>query len=830
MSRTDLRRALRTIMGTFLCIAATAYVPGAHAGDTNGPAWKADLGEEIKAIRYLDDHTHVLFASNEYVWLYDIASGKKVWNEELKDFNKKGLRYVVQGSKFFVSASKSVQCYDVMTGSKLWETPVPGVDQDDYRTREEISSDALMIGYEHQRVLFNTNDGKILLNVTINEKAKEKGAPVLFDFAKEHKDLVLLKGDKVGLYDLVTGAQLFAGENYEPNYDLVKKDLPWYYQMPDDKALLMVLDDEVVVIDAAGNKEMFRRKLDFDDSHQVLIPTTQGCAVLTKEKIVHINMENGSVAEAAIPQSEIRTMQLFNVAGKDILLVSLKDKVMAIDIGAGTTLWQSRDGDPKFEGFVHRYVRQDGSDALVMVATGRKSGDEEGTTLYAMRLDLTTGAVKYRTPVALGKEVVSYGGSLLGSIGKAYLAMATLGLSTIGGGPDFGYSNIGFDYDVTEQDGKLIVAIVTSAEMLNPETRKDGGEGFCEVDESTGAALYRSYFPILDGSDRYTSVAYVDKQTVYLTGKNSLIAFDLAAGKKLWSIGKELDDAQVVDMSVIDGVLYAKCGKKTYSAVFLVGDQSFSAHLNNTATEDKLDVNEESKTKPFEFLAIEPTSGKILWRAEAENDPSLAEGDFGLTQTRSSFSFHEMKLASQGYGAERSNIVKPFEFSSYYNSGSQELYYCDLENVYALKLGRDGGKVDWQFSLKKNDVGAIEFEKAFAYNKRDHKLTQPLRLEYSGGKLVVYGPDGIASIDPASGKARWTHEWSFDWKKVRYFPQLVDQKLVYCVDSKLTRIDLNGGSVDWQVKLDKGTGLYASPTNDYIITLNNKEADGFPLK
>jgi len=58
----------------------------------------------------------------------------------------------------------------------------------------------------------------------------------------------------------------------------------------------------------------------------------------------------------------------------------------------------------------------------------------------------------------------------------------------------------------------------------------------------------------------------------------------------------------------------------------------------------------------------------------------------------------------------------------------------------------------------------------------------------------------------------------------------VDNKLVYCVDSKLTRIDLTSGVVDWQVKLDKGTGLHASPDNAYIITLNGKEASAFPLK
>ncbi|HTR80467.1 MAG TPA: PQQ-binding-like beta-propeller repeat protein [Bacteroidota bacterium] len=801
-----------------------------YGGDINGPTWKADLGKEIQAIRYLDGNTNVLFASNKYVWLYDVASGKKIWNAELQDYNKKGLRYVTQGNKFFISTSKTVQCYDALTGSRLWETTVPDVDQDDYRSREKIANDALMIRYEDQRVLFNTTNGKILLNVTINAKAKDKGAPVLFDFPKQGKDLVLLKGDKAGLFDIATGAQLFVGENYVPDYDLVKKDLNWYYQMPDDEAILLVLDGEVVVIDAVNNKEILRRKLDIDDSHQVLMPTTQGCAVFTKDKIVHFNMENGSVVEVNVPYDDIRTMQPYVVNGKDVLLMSLKDKMVGIDLVGGKIMWQTKEGDPNFEGFAHRYIAQDSEDAIVTYARPRKGGDESGTYLYAMKVNLLTGNLEYKTTVALGKDVVSHGGGLLGSIGKAYLAMATLGLSTIGSGADFGYSNIGFDYDVMEENGRLITAIVTSAEMLNPDTRKEGGEGFCAVDEKTGAVVYKSYFPILDKSDKFTSASFVDNNVVYLTGENRLIAFDLVAGKELWSIEKELDDAQVFDMAMIDGVLYAKCGKKAYTAVFLIGDQSFYAHLNNQATEDKLDVDEDSKTKPFCFLAVDPASGKILWRTETENDPALAEGDFGLSNTHASFSFHEMKLAMQGYGGDRSKVVKPFDFTSYYNPDAKELYFSDLEKVYALKLGRDGGKIDWEFSLKKNDVGAIEFEKAFAYNKRDHKMTQPLRFEYSGGKMVVYGPEGIAAIDPATGKPLWTREWSFDWKKVRYFPQLVDNKLVYCIDSKLTKIDLGSGAVDWQVKVDKDTGLYPSPDNNYIITLNDEVASAFSLK
>ena len=199
----------KILLFSFLAVVSFAE---SFAGDSQGAAWKTNFGKPIKAVRFLDDSTHILLASSESIGLFDAVSGKKIWEMELKGMAKKGIKYVLHGGKFLISTPKTVQCYDAMTGTRLWETEVPGVDQDDYKSADKGSPNVIMIRYEDQRVLFDMSTGKILLNVTINADLKGEGGYVLYDLAKQGKEIVMLKGDKLGLFDINTGAQLFAGE------------------------------------------------------------------------------------------------------------------------------------------------------------------------------------------------------------------------------------------------------------------------------------------------------------------------------------------------------------------------------------------------------------------------------------------------------------------------------------------------------------------------------------------------------------------------------------------------------------------------------------------
>ena len=212
-----------------LAILSAVSFAAAFAGDSEGSAWRANFGKPIKAIRFLDDSSHILLASSESIGLFEATSGKKVWEMELKGMAKKGIKYVLHGDKFLISTPKTVQCYDALTGTRLWETEVPGVDQDDYKSADKGSPNVIMIRYEDQRVLFDMNTGKILLNVTINADLKNKGGYVLFELPKQGKEIVMMKGDKLGLFDVNTGSQLFAGEKVRSE------------QRPGKKALFVVV-------------------------------------------------------------------------------------------------------------------------------------------------------------------------------------------------------------------------------------------------------------------------------------------------------------------------------------------------------------------------------------------------------------------------------------------------------------------------------------------------------------------------------------------------------------------------------------------------------------
>ena len=71
--------------------------------------------------------------------------------------------------------------------------------------------------------------------------------------------------------------------------------------------------------------------------------------------------------------------------------------------------------------------------------------------------------------------------------------------------------------------------------------------------------------------------------------------------------------------------------------------------MNNQVKDDKIDFKKETNDTPYGFMAIDPSAGKILWRIETNEDPSLAQGSFGLNSQPNSFSFHSIVLGFGGY-------------------------------------------------------------------------------------------------------------------------------------------------------------------------------------
>lgn len=807
----------------FLLTSAVVFASAAFSKDNDKPKWKAELDDDINAIRFLDnDEQHVLLASGKYVYLYDALSGQKVWNKKLDDYEKKGIRYHMVGDKFLVSASKSLQCYEALTGKLLWDTKLNDIDQSDYQWAEKVTPNIITMAYDNIEVGIDLTSGKELWRAEHKMHSDLRASLRWHPIDDKTKQLLSLSSGKMVLFDYVNGKAICSVENAEYNPDLVKNGSPVYYHGDNSASVVALLDDEVLVFDCNTGK-VNRLPLKMNTDITVLHAADTGCVVVGKEKSLYIS-DAGKVTELNFKASEFKRLIGLNVNGKSIALIALVNKMLAVDELAGAVLWTSAPNDPQFEGFIHRVVKQDGQNLICTYARPRDSGDEEGTMLYVTSIDVPSGKVNYRTPAAFTEHVPSSGGGFF----KAYLAVATMGLSMLGGssGPGEG---IGIDYTIMESGDNIVVNIATVKGALNPDTRKSTGEGFCAVNMKTGAVAYKNYFGVMEGIDAevkdYLS-SYRNGETYYLVGYKKVIAFDLQTGKILWMLGKELD-GQVFNLDLVDGVLYAKLGRNQQSAIYDPGDHSFSAYYNGYARDASIKFKDQFDKDPYGFAAIDPTSGKLLWRVETDKDPARATREFKLGSPYAGAMWNVLSTTAGDF----TPIVQNFDFGKFYQPETKRLIYSDGSKIYALQAGtKSSDDPIWSTKLGSIDAGSIDFEKSFSYNERKDEMAKPLGIFYDGKNLLVFGPDGFSSVDPSTGKAKWSHEWEYSMETLKVYPEITGNKIYYCVGGQFARVNLDNGATEWNVEVDKKAGIYFSPKRTFAVSLYKDEASGFDLR
>jgi outer membrane protein assembly factor BamB len=498
----------------------------------------------------------------------------------------------------------------------------------------------------------------------------------------------------------------------------------------------------------------------------------------------------------------------------------MENQLVCLDLANGKEQWRSKEGDPSFAGFVHRYRSTDGklmvegNRIVTTYVESQSSGDNKGTHLYVMGIDGLTGAVAFKVHAALAERALSSGGGLFSVLGKITAAAMTFGISAAADllSPDIGFSNIGFDYGLVQEDGIVRVYVVTPAEMLNPDTRAEHGEGVCAVDIRSGKKLYGEYFAIAEGiKPEYLPLGLVSdgNNQVYFAGKKRVVGFNLSTGKRLWTLEEGLD-GQPFDLGLVDGSLYVKLGKTLYSNSYREPRGGFWNTLSGTSQSEKFEINKEWSVDPFGIAAIDPANGKLLWCFEMDNDPSLAVGS----------------LEDAGGGV----IEKHLDFAEYYDQVNRVFYVSDLKNVFSLKAGPGGGKPVWTYSLSRNDLGTINVEKAYAIVQRHPmEFSQALRLSYSNNALIVFGPSGIAKINTAAGTTLWRNEWDFAWDDMQYYDQLPSEVL-YCNKGTLERFDCRAGQVVWKMDVDKKSYFQTVRDRSMLIVWLGDEVYGLDLK
>ncbi len=816
----------------------------------DAPKWRVELDESIKNYEFINDGKYLFFTNGEYAWCYDVQTGSKIWSMEVDDFDKEGISTLV-GEKYLVNSDDLIQCFNALNGEKLWEKEYDDISQSDYTSFEFIKNTAVLrFGEDHLGI--DLSNGNELWRTKIDywSKLAEKGTFNYSVLSQQNKLLVLEDDEKASLFDIQTGGKIFEGNDYDVNMELVENGNLWMYKSPGQKYIVVVLEKGAAVIDVVNNKEIMRKEFSIDGEMNVIIPTKSGCAVLGEEKIVHFNFDKQRTDELNFPVEDFRTLQTYDIGGKDILVISLEDQLAGIDLAEGKILWQTKEDDPEFEGYAHKYVSTEGNNIILTYNRAKLVSTESGTYVYLISIDALTGKLNYKVPVLLSQTTLTgFQRGLAKTLSGAFAAF--VGAASMGSAPTgdamnmvnnlMGYQNIGFDYEVFEHNAKIIIAERTTVNMWDPSTRDGAGEGFVAVDPKMGNILYKEYFEIAEGMDQNQFIALasmlIDNNIIYAPGEDKLAAFDLANGKKLWEIN---ETGLITDLSIINGVLYIKHGKQEYAV---------------TLNENDVKVNETWDEDPFGFKAIDPASGNVLWSVKTETDPGL--------------------------------VTPQFSIQNYYNPADNRLYYADEQNVYALTLGKDGGKFGWQFNFDGNNIGEMEYAKTFAVKEtwigsqvrttttstslgggwvlnstttsgglNDEKTAayiedaldadvfttytswgniwgvtakRCLRVLYNGRNILVFGPEAITLLNASDGKPVWIKEWDYDQSDVQFIPQIVGDKFIYCMDENLVLRNLSDGEIIWQSEEPKKTKFFHSPDGKFFFSINDEIISGYEI-
>lgn len=809
------------------------------------PKWKVDLGEPIKTYEFVDDGKFLFFDSKEYAWLYNTSTGEKVWELEVDNYEKKGIHYLI-GDQYIVGTDNELQSYDVMTGKLQWSKEYKKIDQDEYKGYE-FAAGVCIIWYGDYEVAVDLKTGEELWRAEIDYYGKlvEIGGFNYKTFDKQGKYMAFEKGDRINVYDVKTGAKALQLEDMEINQGLMKNNKQSTYTSEDERFCLIALDDGAVLLDMKENKKVAQAEFKIDTDFETFFATKRGCAIFGKEKIIHFDFTTGKTLEAPYAISDMRTLQTYEVGEKSILVISAKNKVSGIDITNGKVLWDTPKEDPKFEGFIHRYEKQVGDNALVTYVnpTGGK------TQVFAMSINLLSGKVNYQAKVGVAKTAISdfarSFASVMGSV-VSFLSSSNVANSL---SKSFGYDKVGFNYETIDFKGNLVYFFRDKVAFENPDTKEEPGEGIVSVNPVSGAIVYKDYFaikysdswkPAMAGVSEYSPDPLIVGDIVYLSGNCRVAAFNLATGKRLWTVEKEITDRYPADIALIDGVVYVKYGLDP---------------VTPTLEKSKVKLNSPWEMDPHGFAAIDAATGKFLWKKDTEEDPG--------------------------------RYMPQFSILNYYNDATKQLYFSDEEKVYALALRKDGGAFDWELDLDKSKIGEMPMKKVYAINETwvgsvprttttsntygsvtytttttsggvnssakaefledaaSAELTNTykswgniwgvtarrcLRVLFDETSLLVYGTEGIGRIDVKSGKPFWVTEWDYDYEAVQHLPKLQNGKIVYCVDRQMTAMDLETGKVVFKVKEAKKPRFFTSPDKKFIFSIDDEIIAGYEIK
>jgi outer membrane protein assembly factor BamB len=826
----------------------------------NVPLWEKDLGEPIKEYNFINNDQYLFFTSGEYVWCHDASTGQEIWQMEVPGFEEKGISFLL-GEMYLTNSDNKLQAYDALTGKLFWENEYDNIDQGDYRSMDFIKNNAVF-WYGDYDIGIDLNTGKELFRMEIDYWGElvDLGSFNYSVLEDQNKMLVMEDSEKATLFDITNGKRLFESEEYPINKSLIEEGFPWLYQSPKDDFLVFVLEEGAALVDVTNNKEVVRRRFEINEDFNVILPTRNGCAIMGEEKFVHFDFGSGETKEFNFSIDDFRTMYTYNTGEKDLLIISMEDRLASIDLAGGKVLWQTKEDDPEFEGYIHRYLMTDGNDLIATYVRATAFSEDNGTYIFLMNIDGVTGQIKYKKPVVVCEgALMGFQRTIVDVIGTAMSTFVTVAGGQAGAEAGsrvtevmnqlMGYDNIGFEYQQFEYGKDSFVFFAggnntntTYKPFLNPDNRETPGEGFVSINYKTGEINYQTYFDIsndMNDNDRQQLAALnIIDNIVYVAGDQRVIKFDLDSGKKLWET--KVEDKFVRETCRVNDILLIR-----------YGSQMFNVNLKETDVELKGTFDQD----PYGFIAFKDTDGNILWDKQTSSDPVL--------------------------------LTPQFSIANYTDVNANRLYFADIENLYALNISSNGGSYDWQINFENSGLGEFDFSETYAviekwigsvprtrttstyigggwsmvskrttggYNEEavsefldeaessDMFSTYTswgniwgvaakkcLRILYGSDRMIVFGPEKIALVNSQNGNIIWSKEWDYDYEVVEYVPKVMNGNIIYCMDEQLVLINLENGNEIFRTEVNGDSKFFPSPSEKNLFNLYDEEISAYSL-
>ncbi|MDP1676529.1 MAG: hypothetical protein Q8L88_06650 [Bacteroidota bacterium] len=767
--------------------------------------WKVELQDDVKKIQPIQNGKYIFLWADEYAWLYENTSGKMIWNVKIEEYSEKAVHQLINDSLYLVANEDTLLCYNVLANKMVWKKSYQGIEQDRFLGLNLIDS-TLLFHFKQIDIAVSLESGRELWRAPLNYERSliDEGTVNFIALPALGKYIAFLEDDECALMSLANGKKLLSIPKSEPNADLIKQKRVWYYIEPEQHFAAMMFDKNFVVLNLDSNRIIAQRTIDISDQYNVLFSTEIGCAVIGEEKLIHVNFQNKIIAETIIDVDEMRNICTAKTDSGMVAIISQKNKLFALNLENGKLLWQTAPKSIAVNGFVHRMVLRDSNNIIVTYLD-----PTDDLKLYLMSINVLTGEINYRTNVAHADE------SLPKRILPLSITSDTRSIS-------FGFENVGFVYGVSIDSGNAKILIHTTSEMLEPNSDKEGGEGLIVVRLEDGKFLSKNYMKITDGMSFKGGLSALAKpltvgNILLLPGNKNLVALNAETGKIQWMlIEQDLAGGYIFDMAMIDSVLYIKTG-------------GFKQEFTYDSKKEKVETKKIWEEDDYQLIAVDPSSGKIYWKKEFDSDPGRIFHDYSIAH----YSKNDKQLF---YGSEKflySLALFPgkkdstnwsFEFS---DSGIGKMNYDDLylqstnwNGERLLSEDPSGYRNDSLYTLS----SSLHIDESFT-----HSISKIIHVTYSknSDRLLLFGEDGIASVNPINGKRLWHHEWDFSAKAVHHRPMILKDGIFYFIDGKMVLINIDSGKIVWQSKLDKENSIFIMPDYSSIIAIEKDVVTGF---